>query len=146
MYLFCQQYSYCIDIFIIKDCHCFLGHVVYEELWHMRWTCECLCVSPDSKVHGANMGPTWVLSAPDGPHVGPMNLAIRVWFDSEIHKTLLWWLCSWGWCCHTDKIWITCNAVITSISLTHWGQDKMAAICRGCFQMHFLEWKYANFD
>ena len=22
------------------------------------------------------MGPTWVLSAPDGPHVGPMNLAI----------------------------------------------------------------------
>ena len=32
--------------------------------------------SPDSKVHGANMGPTWVLSAPDGPNVGPMNLAI----------------------------------------------------------------------
>ena len=23
------------------------------------------------------MGPTWVLSAPDGPHVSPMNLAIR---------------------------------------------------------------------
>ena len=23
------------------------------------------------------MGPTWVLSAPDGPHVGPMNLAMR---------------------------------------------------------------------
>ena len=33
---------------------------------------------PDSKVHGANMGPIWVLSAPDGPHAGPMNLAIRV--------------------------------------------------------------------
>ena len=32
----------------------------------------------DSKVHGANMGPTWVLSAPGGPHVGPINLAIRV--------------------------------------------------------------------
>ena len=31
----------------------------------------------DSKVHGANMGPTWVLSAPDGPHVGPMNLTIK---------------------------------------------------------------------
>ena len=31
----------------------------------------------DSKVHVAHMGPTWVLSAPDGPHVGPMNLAIR---------------------------------------------------------------------
>ena len=35
---------------------------------------------PDSKVHGANMVPTWVLSAPDGPHVSSMNLAIR-----EIH-------------------------------------------------------------
>ena len=34
-------------------------------------------VIPYSKVHGANMGPTWVLSAPDGPHVGPMNLAIK---------------------------------------------------------------------
>ena len=32
---------------------------------------------PDCKVHGANMGPTWVLSAPDGPHVGPMDLTIR---------------------------------------------------------------------
>ena len=32
---------------------------------------------PESKVHRANMGPTWVLSALDGPHVGPMNLAIR---------------------------------------------------------------------
>ena len=25
---------------------------------------------PDSKVHVDNMGPTWVLPAPDGPHVG----------------------------------------------------------------------------
>ena len=32
----------------------------------------------DSKVHRANMGSTWVLSAPDGPHDGPMNLAIGV--------------------------------------------------------------------
>ena len=28
------------------------------------------------------MGRTWVLSAPDGPHVGTMNLAIRDIFDS----------------------------------------------------------------
>ena len=31
---------------------------------------------PDNKVHEANMGPTWVLSAPDGPLVVRMNLAI----------------------------------------------------------------------
>ena len=33
--------------------------------------------TPDSKIYGANMGPTWVLSAPGGTHVDPMNLAIR---------------------------------------------------------------------
>ena len=37
-----------------------------------------LLAFPDSKVRVANMGPTWFLAAPGGPHVGPMNLAIRV--------------------------------------------------------------------
>ena len=31
---------------------------------------------PDSKVHGANMGPIWGRQDPGGPHVGPMNFAI----------------------------------------------------------------------
>ena len=30
---------------------------------------------PDSKVHGANMGPIWGQQNPGGPHVGPMKLA-----------------------------------------------------------------------
>ena len=53
------------------------------SLWHE------LVISygfPESKVHGANMWPTWVLSTPDGPHVGPMNLAIRV---------VAWWFMTW---------------------------------------------------
>ena len=40
--------------------------------------CKIFDSYPDSKNRGANMGPTCVLLAPDGPHVGPMNLAIRV--------------------------------------------------------------------
>ena len=28
---------------------------------------------PDSKVHGANMGPTWVLSAPEAPIIAGIN-------------------------------------------------------------------------
>ena len=60
---------------------------------------------PDSKVHGANMGPTWVLSAPDGPHMGPMDLAIRAvfflpWFcrpqyagvSEDLLGSYNWWL------------------------------------------------------
>ena len=31
---------------------------------------------PDSKVYGANMGPTWGRQDPGGTHVGPMNFAI----------------------------------------------------------------------
>ena len=43
---------------------------------------------PDSIVHGTNMGPTWVLSAPDEPHVGPINLAI--WDRKHHSKDALW--------------------------------------------------------
>ena len=35
---------------------------------------------PDSKVHGADMGPIWGRKDPGGPHVGPMNCVI--WEDS----------------------------------------------------------------
>ena len=38
--------------------------------------------SPDSKVHGVNMGPTWGRQDPGGPRVGPMNLAIWVMLSS----------------------------------------------------------------
>ena len=34
-------------------------------------------INPDSKVHGANMGPIWGRQDPGGPHVDPINLAIR---------------------------------------------------------------------
>ena len=39
---------------------------------------KCIADSPDSKDHGANIGPTWGQQAPGGPNVGPMNLAIRI--------------------------------------------------------------------
>ena len=39
-------------------------------------SCDDIQLVPDSKFHGANMGPIWVRQDPGGPHVGPMNLAI----------------------------------------------------------------------
>ena len=33
---------------------------------------------PDSKIHLANIGPTWVLLAPRGPHVGHMDFAVWI--------------------------------------------------------------------
>ena len=46
--------------------------------------------NPDSQVCVAHMRPTWVLSAPGGPHVGPTNVAIRDIFQDKLNfKTLL---------------------------------------------------------
>ena len=42
--------------------------------WHDRTS---IINVPDSKVNGADVGPTWGPVGPDGPHDGPMNLAIK---------------------------------------------------------------------
>ena len=67
-----------------------------QELWgnqnHIKWRYirydnmiwPHITDKQENKVHGANMGPTWALSAPDGPHGGPMNLAIRERTDQDL--------------------------------------------------------------
>ena len=51
--------------------------------------------NPDSKVHGANMGPIWGRQDPGGPHVGPKNFAIweeirsfRIFFNVNLNTLL----------------------------------------------------------
>ena len=51
--------------------------------WSKIFLTGKLTNGPDSKVHGANMGRTWVLSAPDGPHVGPHEPCYKGGLDSE---------------------------------------------------------------
>ena len=60
--------------------------------------------TPDSKVYGANMGPTWVLSAPDGPHVGPMSLDI--WHHSLLQDR--------------GDLQISTVTHVISIAINHW--------------------------
>ena len=60
---------------------------------------------PARKVHWANRGSTWVLSAKDGPHVGPMNLAIRVCYCVAIH--------------YIDVIMTTVASQITSLTVVY---------------------------
>ena len=62
---------------------------------------QCI-YAPDSKVHGAYMGPTWGRQDPGGLHVGPMNLAIRgvtwpQWVEEVAQRPLtkvVFWLTS----------------------------------------------------
>ena len=72
----------------------------------IRWQNRQINDNPHSKVCGANMGPIWVLSAPDGPHVGPMNLAIReVLSKGPVAATEHIWCILSGW----ENLNITCS-------------------------------------
>ena len=78
-----------------KDVILLLTHWSYVSLALSHWYNICLKhIVPDSNVHGINTGPTWVLSAPDEPHGGPMNLAIRgsviAQRDSHLSRCLSW--------------------------------------------------------
>ena len=79
-----------LHMFIVLHFCCFDRYMVLSQpmfthqYHHTKWSSRhephkniFVIGVPDSKDHGANMGPTWVLSAPGGPHVGPINLAIR---------------------------------------------------------------------
>ena len=57
----------------------------HNKAWTLTgvWYCNN---NPDSKVHGANMGPIWGRQDPGGPLVGPMNLTIREWAGDIIKK------------------------------------------------------------
>ena len=47
--------------------------------------------APDSKVHGANMGPIWGRQDPGGPHVGPMNFAIWGYWETTLMSSFIGW-------------------------------------------------------
>ena len=90
-------HSYCITVYVTKYDVDGLWVILVSHSLNLRHYIENVAatfdrystplkksVCPDSKVDGANMGPTCVLSAPDGPHVGPMYLAIRVAMQSRV--------------------------------------------------------------
>ena len=48
----------------------------YNKLVHQQSWTSVYSSTPDSKVHGANMGTIWGRQDPDGSHFGPINFAI----------------------------------------------------------------------
>ena len=74
--------------------------------------------NPESKVHGANMGPIWGRQDPGGPHAGPMNFAIwEVYFKKCDDWKYFWdgWWC-WLHSTHCDAKWghrsDSCNGLL----------------------------------
>ena len=91
---------------------------------------------PDSKFHRANMGPTWVLSSPGGPHVGPMNLA--VWLTSSN--------CNWISHTHSLTYIIMCLYFVIYATGLKWhgslkpslGEDRVRSITHN--QCYYCWW------
>ena len=68
-----------------------LGSFVKDRIVWQRTITYTTVMLPDSKVRVANMGPTWGRQDPGGPHVDPMNFAIRGYIEtSDIKFVLLW--------------------------------------------------------
>ena len=93
------------------------------------------------------MGPTWVLSAPDEPHVGPMNVAIMVLIMESpfailavsvtmpsLHISPSWPLPSYPSHLMTLPTWLAEQLLDI---LTHLPLDKMVAISQTTFSNAF---------
>ena len=55
-------------LFRLFNCLALKAPITYNLCQPRAW-CITANNNPDNKVHRANMGPTWVLSSPGGPHV-----------------------------------------------------------------------------
>ena len=101
---------------------------------------------PDSKVHGANMGLTWVLSAPDGPMLAPWTMLSRcfLFFILQCYRHR-WWggnLCQ----VHTpvnvkqhhmrEGIWCNLHRASQCIEAA----TKWPAVCRLHFRFEIFFW------
>ena len=115
-----------------RCCNCTTAEPNYCFWSSLFWHRQQICY-PDSKVHGANMGPIWGWQGPGGHHVGPMNLAI--WeVDVLVNlsfKTVLW---NTNQNASTIKIYILFSCLLQSLNhfikvLMHW---------------HYLSWQLNN--
>ena len=78
-----------------------IKYVQFQDVWpclnKIFWLPDSAWNSPDSKVHGDNMGPIWGRQDPDGPHVDPMNFVfwsvkkscISLCLESQITNIIL---------------------------------------------------------
>ena len=100
--------KFCNYIYIyICICVCMLLVCNNLSIW-----CAVTVHTQHSKVHRANIGPTWVLSAPDGHHVGPVDLAIRGIFEIK-----QWPVHMMHWIANLLNLWLDnpCSFLVSGI-------------------------------
>ena len=70
-------FQHCIMIAVIWNINHIMGVYQYNNIPSKTFR-TVLLLAQIARFMGPNMGPTWALSAPDGPQVGPMSLAITL--------------------------------------------------------------------
>ena len=79
---------------------------------------------------GANMGPTWVLSAPDRPRVGLMNLAMKG--IPSVHMVYVhYWL-------RVENIFVPTS--VTRHGMERWLKPLLSAICMRHYSLTLVNW------
>ena len=79
-------------------------------------------IYPNSKVHGANMGPSWGRQDPGGPHVGPMNFAIWVVYFIQMDIIFQWWSSVIYYNFHNNHYTQNITYFTTPVFLLRWAQ------------------------
>ena len=110
-----EQYIWCACLFVI-------WRITIRRILSITFTVYEISMSeetiPDNKFCGANMRPTLVLSAPDGPHIGPTNLSIR----DGIHYTVvdhIYQQCFLRWSWMQTSRDLACPYVMHSADIFH---------------------------
>ena len=98
---------------------CTINLFLCSKAQSVQWShiCALKLPLPRYKVHGAYMGPIWGRQDPGGPHVGPMNFAIRVYSGAPWSTTSL-----------STKKNTEYRKISHGISSTWFWQDLLAAV------------------
>ena len=99
-------------------------------------------IFPDNKVHVAHKGPTWVLSAPGGTHVGPINLVIKVIIRTlsltSDNSLIVYSTNSW----ELTKFTLNFpNSIVPLLGQYCWHLTCKDSYCMHCGQDHGNQWK-----
>ena len=86
-----------------------------------------IIICPESKVHGANMGPTSVLSAPCGPHKPCRQGVFYICHSCAVHSNIMWWNT------YSNEIPLYCCYSI----LNRYTAESMYSVLVKCKNIHF---------
>ena len=121
----------------IAEIHVYTVMVTYRL--QTSWCLYLFAKLPDSKVHGANMGPTWFLSDPDGPHVRPMNLVIKLMCSASVVVLCFTYNAYSWWCQDMEDL----SLLLALCEKIHWWplDSPQRELLTWCFyNAYFMKW------